>query len=61
MYVPVCSQDEDNFSGFIEFMDERDGAGWELLGQLMAGTTPAGQLLRTARFFLPAISDVTVE
>jgi hypothetical protein len=32
-----------------------------LVGQLMAGTTPAGQLLRTARFFLPAISDVAVE
>jgi hypothetical protein len=25
------------------------------------GTTPAGQLLRTACFFLPAISDVAVE
>ncbi|WIA19005.1 hypothetical protein OEZ85_003668 [Tetradesmus obliquus] len=61
LFKEYCLQDEDNFGGFVEFMDERDGSGWELLGQLLKGSQPAGQLLRTARFFLPAISDVAVE
>jgi len=48
----VCvSQDEDNYSGFVEFMDAEGGAGWELLEALMAGRTAAGELLRTARLF----------
>lgn len=44
-------QDEDNYSGFVEFMDDEGGAGWQLLEALMTGQTAAGELLRTARLF----------
>jgi hypothetical protein len=47
-------QDEENYCGFVEFMDEAGGAGWELLEALLKGSTAAGELLRTARFFAPA-------
>jgi hypothetical protein len=51
-------QDEDNYSGFVEFMDECNGAGWELLEALMKGDTAAGELMRTARVFAaPETSD----
>lgn len=50
----LCAQDEDNYCGFVEFMDAEGGAGWELLEALMKGGTAAGELLRTARFFTPA-------
>lgn len=48
------AQDEDNYCGFVEFMDAEGGAGWELLEALMKGGTAAGELLRTARLFTPA-------
>jgi hypothetical protein len=38
-------------AGFVEFMSAHDGAGWELLETLMAGRTPAGELLRKSRLF----------
>lgn len=48
---PHFTQDEDNYCGFVEFMDADDGAAWELLEALMKGSTAAGELLRTQRFF----------
>jgi hypothetical protein len=50
-------QDEDNYSGFVEFMDAEGAAGWQLLEALMAGQTAAGELLRTARLFTGSSSS----
>jgi hypothetical protein len=51
---PPCTpilQDEENYSGFVDFMDADKGAGWQLLEALMKGQTAAGELLRTADLF----------
>eukprot|EP00878_Enallax_costatus_P042877 GHUV01050381.1.p1 GENE.GHUV01050381.1~~GHUV01050381.1.p1 ORF type:complete len:402 (+),score=133.27 GHUV01050381.1:1444-2649(+) len=61
LFKEYCLQDEDNYSGFVGFMDMHRGAGWELLDKLLKGETAAGELLRTCRFFSPVSSDVVVE
>lgn len=61
LFKEYCLQDEDNYNGFVEFMDMHRGAGWELLDRLLRGETAAGELLRTSRFFNRISSDVAVE
>jgi hypothetical protein len=44
-----CSQEPD-FEAFVEFMDAGEGAGWQMLEQLLSGRVAAGQLLRLPFF-----------
>jgi hypothetical protein len=45
-----CLGDEEVYGGFVELMDEQEGAGWEMLGELMHGRVAAGQLLQQSKF-----------
>eukprot|EP00775_Hariotina_reticulata_P006747 gene6747-6967_t len=58
LFKEYCLQDAENFAGFVDFMDDRGGAGWDFLEQLLAGRTAAGELLGSCRFFARANSDV---
>lgn len=59
--VATLTQDDDNFGGFIEFMDGAGtDAGWELLEKLITGKTSAGELLRTCKLFQTSSSSSSV-
>jgi hypothetical protein len=58
LFKEYCLQDAENFAGFVDFMDDRGGAGWDFLEKLLAGRTAAGDLLSSCRFFARANSDV---
>ncbi|KAG1661021.1 hypothetical protein FOA52_005336 [Chlamydomonas sp. UWO 241] len=47
-----CVEDPDKYALLVEFLDQDGGAGWELLGALLAGDTSALELERH-RFFSP--------
>lgn len=39
-----CLQDE-GYQSFVDFLDQRDGSGWQLLKKLWQGDTPVRELL----------------
>ena len=45
-----CLGDEEVYGGFVQLMDEEEGAGWEMLGELIRGRVAAGQVLRQSSF-----------
>ena len=58
---PFCSlcglQDPPRYTLLVAFLDEDDGAGWELLSQLLRGGSSALELLRH-RFLSPSVAAV---
>lgn len=56
--VPPAVQEE-SCTGFVELMDRDDGAGWDLLGALLRGMTPAALLLESR--FLTAGGEQSAE
>jgi len=37
LFKEYCLQDAESFTGFVEFMDDRGGAGWDFLEQVAGG------------------------